>query len=80
MLDTHMSQAQRNCLPSAAKDLHEQFRGVFGEETIQPLLFSSYAELAATATIDRWGHRLPAVSPASGSGPWPQRLGVACWA
>lgn len=55
MLDTHiMTQAQRRCLVSAAKDLHEQFRGVFGEETIQALLFSSYAELAATATVDRW--------------------------
>ena len=55
MLDTHiMTQAQRKCLLRAAKDLHEQFRGVFGEETIQALLFSSYAELAARATIDRW--------------------------
>lgn len=33
---------------------HEQFRGVFGAEPIQALLFSSYAELAARATIDRW--------------------------
>jgi arsenate reductase (thioredoxin) len=55
VLDTHiMTQAQRKCLLSAARDLHEQFRGVFGEETIQALLFSSYAELAAQATIDRW--------------------------
>jgi arsenate reductase (thioredoxin) len=55
VLDTHfMTQAQSNCLLSAASDLHQQFRGVFGEETIQALLFSSYAELAARATIDRW--------------------------
>jgi hypothetical protein len=54
VLDTHMSRVHRNCLLSAARDLHEQFRGVFGEETIQALLFSSYAELAARATIDRW--------------------------
>lgn len=55
MLDTSiMTQAQRKCLLSAARDLHEQFRGVFGEETIQALLLSSYAELAARATIDRW--------------------------
>lgn len=55
MLDTHiMTQARRNCLLSAASELHEQFRGVFGEETIQALLFISYAELAARATIDRW--------------------------
>jgi len=49
-----MTQAQRKCLLSAARDLHEQFRGVFGEETIQALLLCSYAELAARATIDRW--------------------------
>jgi arsenate reductase len=55
VLDTHfMTQAQRNCLLSAARELHEQFRGVFGEETIQTLLFISYAELATRATIDRW--------------------------
>ena len=55
MLDTHtMIAAHRRCLLSAAGDLHEQFRGVFGEETIQALLFSSYAELAARATVDRW--------------------------
>jgi protein-tyrosine-phosphatase len=55
MLDTHiLTQAQRHCLLSAARDLQEQFRGVFGEETIQALLFSSYAELAAGATVDRW--------------------------
>jgi arsenate reductase (thioredoxin) len=55
VLDSHsMTQAQRKCLLSAARDLHEQFRGVFGEETIQALLLSSYAELAARATIDRW--------------------------
>jgi protein-tyrosine-phosphatase len=49
-----MTQAQRRCLLRVARDLHKQFRGVFGEETIQALLFSSYAELAARATIDRW--------------------------
>ena len=55
MPETHvMTAAERNCLRSAARDLHEQFRGVFGEETIESLLFSSYAELAATATVHRW--------------------------
>jgi arsenate reductase (thioredoxin) len=55
VLDTHiMSQAQRQCLLSAARELHGQFRGVFGEETIQALLFSSYGELAARSAIDRW--------------------------
>jgi arsenate reductase len=55
MPDTYvMTQAEMNCLRSAARDLHEQFRGVFGEETIQALMFNSYAELAATATVHRW--------------------------
>jgi arsenate reductase len=55
MPDTHvMTPAERHCLHSAARDLHQQFRGVFGEETIESLLFSSYAELAATATVHNW--------------------------
>ena len=55
MQGTHvMTQAERMCLHSAARDLHEQFRGVFGEETIESLLLSSYHELAFTATVHRW--------------------------
>ena len=55
MPDTHvMTPAERRCLHSAARDLHERFRGVFGEETIEALLLSSYAELAARATVYRW--------------------------
>jgi arsenate reductase (thioredoxin) len=55
MSDTHvMTPAERTCLHSAARDLHEQFRGVFGEETVEALLFSSYAELAAKATVHNW--------------------------
>jgi arsenate reductase (thioredoxin) len=55
MAQTHvMTEAERSCLRSAARDLHVQFRGVFGEETIESLVFSSYAELAATATVYRW--------------------------
>ena len=49
-----MTHAERKCLHSAARDLHEQFRGVFGEETIESLLLTSYAELAATATVGNW--------------------------
>jgi len=55
MNETHeMTNATRMALRSAARDLHAQFRGVFGEETIEALLHSSYAELAGTATITRW--------------------------
>ena len=49
-----MMQAERMCLHSAARDLHTEFRGIFGTETIESLLLDSYAELAATATVNRW--------------------------
>jgi protein-tyrosine-phosphatase len=49
-----MTQADRMCLHSAARDLHIEFRGIFGEETIEALLLDSYAELASRATITRW--------------------------
>ena len=44
-----MTKADRMCLHSAARDLHIQFRGIFGEETIESLLFDSYAELSNRA-------------------------------
>jgi len=49
-----MTRAERMCLHSAACDLHTEFRGIFGEETIESLLLDSYNELAATAYITRW--------------------------
>ena len=49
-----MTPAERMCLHSAARDLHEEFRGIFGPETIESLLFDSYAELASAATVTRW--------------------------
>ena len=55
MEQTHvMTNATRIALRGAARDLHEQFRGIFGEETIEALVLSSYAELAATATVRNW--------------------------
>ena len=52
---THvMTSPERRVLRSVACDLHDQFRGTVGEETIEALLHSSYAELAATATVHRW--------------------------
>ena len=49
-----MTPAERMCLHSAAKDLHTEYRGIFGQETIESLLFDSYAELASSATVTRW--------------------------
>ncbi len=49
-----MTQSERMCLHSAARDLHTEFRGIFGEETIEALLLDSYAELASTATVTNW--------------------------
>jgi arsenate reductase (thioredoxin) len=49
-----MTQAERMCLHSAACDLHAEFRGIFGQETIESLLVDSYDELASTATVTRW--------------------------
>lgn len=54
MASHEMTRADRMCLHSAARDLHTEFRGIFGEETIESLLFDSYNELAATATVTRW--------------------------
>jgi arsenate reductase (thioredoxin) len=49
-----MTQSERMCLHSAARDLHLEFRGIFGEETIESLLIDSYAELASRAAVTRW--------------------------
>ncbi|HXP19180.1 MAG TPA: arsenate reductase ArsC [Streptosporangiaceae bacterium] len=49
-----ITSAVRMALRGAARDLHAQFRGVFGPETIESLLLSSYEELAATATVRNW--------------------------
>jgi arsenate reductase (thioredoxin) len=49
-----MTQAERMCLHSAARDLHTEFRGIFGTETIESLLVDSYDELASSATVTRW--------------------------
>ena len=55
MAKTHViTNVARMTLKAAARDLHAQFRGVFGEETIENLLLASYEELAATATVHNW--------------------------
>ncbi len=71
-----MMQAERMCLHSAARDLHTEFRGIFGTETIESLLLDSYAELAATATVTRWlvtGAERFAPAAAPGPRPRPRR-------
>ena len=42
---------QRHGLASAARNLGEQFAGVFGRETIEQFLHGSYDRLAETATV-----------------------------
>jgi arsenate reductase (thioredoxin) len=54
MVSHEMSRADRMCLHGAARDLHTEFRGIFGQETIESLLFDSYNELASTATVTNW--------------------------
>ena len=41
-------------LARVAKDLHERFQGVFGQETIDEVVFDGYAKLAANATVTQW--------------------------
>jgi len=54
MVNHIMTPAQRMGLHGVARDLHIEFRGIFGEETIEELVLDSYAELAATATVTAW--------------------------
>lgn len=41
-------------LASVARDLHLEFGGTFGRETIAQLLMESYEEQSAHATVTRW--------------------------
>jgi len=54
MIGHVMTKAERMCLHTTADDLHTEFRGIFGTETIEALFHSSYNELAAKATVTRW--------------------------
>jgi arsenate reductase (thioredoxin) len=49
-----MTNGERMALHSAACHLHTQFRGIFGPETIEAMLLTSYAQIAARATAHRW--------------------------
>jgi protein-tyrosine-phosphatase len=46
--------SQRTALEHVAKELHDKFKGVFGQETIMALLQESFDELAATAKIKEY--------------------------
>jgi arsenate reductase len=48
---TDLGPEQRSALVSAARNLSEQFAGVFGPETIERFLHSSYDQFAETATV-----------------------------
>jgi len=54
MVSHVMTKAERMSMHSAARDLHVEFRGIFGEETIEELVLDSYAELASKATVAAW--------------------------
>jgi arsenate reductase len=49
-----MTKGERMALHGAARDLHGQFRGTFGPETIEAMLLTSYAQIAARASVYRW--------------------------
>ena len=49
-----ITEAQEKQLKGSARHLHDKFRGVFGLETIESLVFDSFGEMAARATITTW--------------------------
>jgi hypothetical protein len=38
------------------RDLHVEFRGIFGQETIESLVFDSYEDLLLTSTVGTKWH------------------------
>jgi protein-tyrosine-phosphatase len=43
-----------DALSNVTRDLHHEFLGVFGEQTVHQLVVDSYRELASGATVQRW--------------------------
>jgi arsenate reductase len=43
-----------DALSNVTSDLHREFQGVFGEQTVHQLVIDSYRELASRATVQRW--------------------------
>ncbi len=50
-----MPENRRAVLLRVATDLHDKYMGVFGQETIEALVFDSYWRMAANATITDCG-------------------------
>ena len=50
----HIPDGKRKALLRVADDLHHRYEGVFGQETIETLVFDSYRQLAAKAKITDW--------------------------
>ena len=46
-----MTPGERMALRTAARDLHVEFRDVFGKESIESLVFASYEDLLLTSTV-----------------------------
>lgn len=68
----------RTALHHAVRFLHQKYRGVFGHETIEALVFDSYRQMAAKARITEWlvafaeklaTERLDALSRSEGHSP-----------
>ena len=62
---------QQLALKTAANRLEREFDGVFGVETIERFLHSSYDQFAGRATVPNFLPCSPNASPPSASTPWP---------
>jgi protein-tyrosine-phosphatase len=49
-----MTAEQRTQLNHVVKHLHDQYKGIFSLESIEPFVFDSYDEIAKRATVTRW--------------------------
>ena len=49
-----IGESTRTTLLRVVRDLHYRFEGVFGQQTIEKLVFDSYCQMAAKATITDW--------------------------
>lgn len=54
MTEIDVTVGATTALRNVARDLHNEFDGIFGEETVYRLALDSYKELAATSTVSRW--------------------------
>ncbi len=52
--NSSIPESERTMLVRVARDLHHRFKGVFGLETIEALVFDSYLQMAERAKIRDW--------------------------